>query len=88
MALSNAILTDAMLPGMNGKELILNLREEAKTAHTPIFVVSASVDDDELEEMLAAGAVRTYKKTRIIPSQLADEVRELFEEMKTASALS
>ncbi len=82
------ILTDAMLPGMNGKELILNLREEAKTAHTPIFVVSASVDDDELEEMLAAGAVRTYKKTRIIPSQLADEVRELFEEMKTASALS
>lgn len=72
------IITDAMLPGMNGKEVVENIRAHEKTSQIPIFVISASVDDDDMHDMLAAGATRTYLKTKIIPSQLAEEVSGFF----------
>jgi CheY-like chemotaxis protein len=46
----------------------------------PIFVISASVDDDDMSEMLSVGAVKAYLKTKIVPSQLADEVKDFFQE--------
>lgn len=73
------IITDAMLPGMNGKDVIGGIRSNEKTLRVPIFVISASVDDEDMHDMLAAGATRTYLKTKIVPSQLADEVRNFFD---------
>ena len=72
------IITDAMLPGINGKDLIAAIHQAPESSGIPIFVISASVDDDDMSEMLSAGAVRTYLKTKIVPSQLADEVTEFF----------
>ena len=72
------IVTDAMLPGMNGEELIGNIRGSEKTASTPIFVISASVDDDDMKSILAAGANKAFLKTKIIPSQLAEEIQIFF----------
>lgn len=74
------IITDAMLPGMNGKDIVEGIRSNSKTAGIPIFVISASVDDEDMRDMLSAGATRTYLKTKIVPSQLASEVRGFFSE--------
>lgn len=72
------IITDAMLPGMNGKDVVEGIRSHEKTSRIPVFVISASVDDEDMRDMLAAGATRTYLKTKIVPSQLASEVRSFF----------
>lgn len=72
------IITDAMLPGINGKDLIAAIHQAPESSRIPIFVISASVDDDDMGEMLSAGAVKAYLKTKIVPSQLADEVTEFF----------
>jgi CheY-like chemotaxis protein len=72
------VITDAMLPGMNGKDVVEGIRAHEKIARVPIFVISASVDDEDMHDMLAAGATKTYLKTKIVPSQLADEVRDFF----------
>lgn len=73
------IITDAMLPGMNGEELIGNIRRAEKTAAVPIFVISASVDEGDMKDILAAGATKAFLKTKIIPSQLASEVHDFFQ---------
>ncbi len=72
------IITDAMLPGINGKDLIASIHTATKTASVPIFVISASVDDDDMGEIISAGATRAFLKTKIVPSQLVDEVRAFF----------
>ncbi len=74
------IITDAMLPGINGKDLVAGIRQAPESSQVPIFVISASVDDDDMNDMLSAGATRAFLKTKIVPSQLADEVTEFFRE--------
>ena len=74
------IITDAMLPGINGKDLVAGIHQAPESSQVPIFVISASVDDDDMNDMLSAGATRAFLKTKIVPSQLADEVTEFFRE--------
>ena len=61
-----------------GKDVVEGIRSHDKTSRIPVFVISASVDDEDMRDMLAAGATRTYLKTKIVPSQLASEVRGFF----------
>lgn len=74
------IITDAMLPGINGKDLVAGIHQAPESSQVPIFVISASVDDDDMNDMLSSGATRAFLKTKIVPSQLADEVTEFFRE--------
>ncbi len=74
------IITDAMLPGINGKDLVSGIHQAPESSRVPIFVISASVDDDDMNDMLSAGAIRAFLKTKIVPSQLADEVTKFFRE--------
>jgi CheY-like chemotaxis protein len=75
------IITDAMLPGMNGSELIQRLKADPKTSDIPIFVISASLDETDLQDILVAGATKTFQKTQIVPSELAEEVGAFFESL-------
>lgn len=74
------IVTDAMLPGMSGKDLIAAMREAHKASPVPIFVISASLDEEDMDALLLAGATKVLLKTKIVPSQLADHVTEFFRE--------
>ena len=74
------IITDAMLPGINGKDLVAGIHQAEESSQIPIFVISASVDDDDMGDMLSAGAIKAFLKTKILPSQLADEVTRFFHE--------
>jgi CheY-like chemotaxis protein len=47
------ILVDLHLPGMNGSTLIGHLREVAELKEVPVVVISASIKDEEREEVLA-----------------------------------
>lgn len=73
------IITDAMLPGINGKDLVAGIHQAPESSQVPIFVISASVDDDDMNDMLLAGATKAFLKTKIVPSQLANEVAAFFE---------
>lgn len=73
------IITDAMLPGINGKDLVAGIHQAPESSQVPIFVISASVDDDDMNDMLLAGATKAFLKTKIVPSQLANEVAVFFE---------
>lgn len=79
------IITDAMLPGMNASELITRLKSQEQTALTPVFVLSASLEETDLDDLLAAGALRTLQKTKIVPSELAEQVNTFLAEPGASS---
>lgn len=56
------ILLDLVLPDADGRNVLLTLREDARTAVTPIFVVSGKVGPLPRSECLALGADRYFEK--------------------------
>jgi CheY-like chemotaxis protein len=75
------IITDAMLPGMTGKEIIERLKSGEKTKHIPIFLLSASLEETDMEELSKSTDVfKAFLKTQITPTELTREVNQLFGE--------
>ena len=67
--LPDLIITDLMMPVVDGRELIHRLREKAETASLPIMLLSASPDD-------RSGADRVMRKP-FDPRQLMRAIEEL-----------
>jgi DNA-binding response OmpR family regulator len=72
------IITDISMPGLNGIDLIRQLRSQAELAKVPIIVLSA-LGSGELNEAIRAGANRAMNKPVLLDA-LVDEVRELLSE--------
>lgn len=71
------IITDMVMPAMNGEEIVRKLKEEEKTKDIPIVVISASVAEDERNRVEECGIASFLIKTHIVPSDLAREVERL-----------
>ncbi|BAY92870.1 MULTISPECIES: ATP-binding protein [Nostocales] len=52
----NLVLTDVMMPGIDGFELLRSLRNDPKTQYIPIILLSARAGEESRIEGLAAGA--------------------------------
>lgn len=79
------VITDVMMPNMDGREFIAKLRDEEKGKDTPIFLLSASVsmEDESVKVLTDAGIVtKAFLKTEITPSELAYAVNDYFQETK------
>jgi signal transduction histidine kinase/ligand-binding sensor domain-containing protein/DNA-binding response OmpR family regulator len=71
--LPDLIITDLMMPGMDGLELARKIKEEVTTSHIPVVVLTAKTDLDTQVEALKTGAddfitkpfSSTYLKARI-----------------------
>lgn len=73
------IITDHLVPSLSGKEIIQALRNNTATQLLPIFLLTASLEEDEVREFQASGMVnRSFLKTEITPSELASAVHEFF----------
>ena len=68
------ILLDIMLPELNGYGVCAALREDPRTRHIPIVVMSARAQAKEVERGLEAGAV-SYITKPFEPAHLGEQVR-------------
>lgn len=73
------IITDIMMPQMDGIELIKNIRADENTNHIPIIVVSARTENNDRLIGLDAGA-EVYLGKPFIPDELLMMVRKLIEQ--------
>lgn len=76
------IITDVMMPNMDGREFISRLREEEQGKGVPIFLLSASVsiEDESVKTLTDAGIVtKAFLKTEITPSELTYAVNDYFQ---------
>ncbi len=73
------IISDILMPSMNGHEMVVKLRETEAGKNIPIFLFSASVEVENLHELTEAGIVnRVFEKTQLTPSELAYAVNDFF----------
>ncbi len=56
------VLLDVMMPGMSGPEVLRALRERADTAAIPIVFLTAKVQEAEIEQLRALGALDVIAK--------------------------
>ncbi|TXH06812.1 MAG: response regulator [Candidatus Moraniibacteriota bacterium] len=75
------IITDHLLPSMSGKEIIETLRADEESKSFPIFLLTASLEEEEVKALETTGAVkRSFLKTKVTPSELAAAVSDFFAE--------
>lgn len=73
------LITDIMLPGVGGEEIVSRLRQTEGGKTVPIIVLSASADEERLDAIAKRDMVdRVFLKTRSTPSDLASAVNEVF----------
>ncbi len=78
----NLIITDAVLPGLTGGEIIQKLRADESHQKIPILLLSASLDEEQFAEA-SIGATKSFLKTKITPSEMVYEVNALLADMPT-----
>jgi len=73
------VISDVMMPGMDGRELVTKLKEAESENNTPIFLFSASLDDQAVKELIESKiADKVFLKTQITPSELTYAVNDFF----------
>lgn len=87
------IITDLMMPGMNGLELLHSVRQDFSISHIPVIVLTAKNTDEDKMEAIKGGANafitkpfnRSYLVARI--DQLLEEQRIFQRKMVVQSAV-
>ncbi len=73
------LITDIMMPRMDGLELMKNVRNDESINHLPIIVVSARVENEDRLIGFEAGA-EVYLGKPFIPNELLIRIRKLLEQ--------
>ena len=68
------ILSDVVMPAMDGPQLLARLRSDARTARIPVVFMTARARKDEIERLLSLGVLGVLPKP-FDPLTLAQSVR-------------
>jgi CheY-like chemotaxis protein len=72
--LPDLVITDVMMPGMDGIEMLRAMRRDPRTAGVPVIVFSALDDARRIAAALADGATAYWVKGDVEPEQMFAEV--------------
>lgn len=81
------VVLDIMMPRMDGFEVARAIRREPEIADTPIVMLSAKAQDEDIERGLSCG-VDTYITKPFAPEQLAQVVADLLRGERAASVIN
>ena len=74
------ILLDIMLPGMNGLDVLRNLKAKDATKNIPVIMVSNLGQDAVVKEGFALGAIGYLIKATFTPDQIVQEITKIFDQ--------
>ena len=72
------IITDISMPGLDGVEMVKQIRQKSDLKNVPILVLTA-MGKEEMEQAILAGANRAMNKPVLLDA-LVDDVREMLSE--------
>jgi DNA-binding response OmpR family regulator len=58
----NLILLDLLMPKISGFDFLKEIRKNEKTKNTPVIVVSALTDEENIDKIMEMGAIDFIKK--------------------------
>lgn len=80
-SIPDLVITDVMMPRMDGVEFCRNIRREPLTSHIPVIIVSARSTDEDRINGINAGA-DAYLAKPFNPDELASMARHILESRK------
>ncbi|MBN2486596.1 MAG: response regulator [Bacteroidales bacterium] len=72
------ILLDLLMPKISGFDFLKEIRKSDKTKNTPVIVVSALTDEENIEKIMSMGAIDFVKKP-IDLQYLVDKVESVLQ---------
>jgi len=75
----DVIITDLMMPGFNGVDLIQAVRAAPHTKHIPILVFTSGGNLELMEQAALSGANEICQKHNTPPAKLVEKVLQLHE---------
>ena len=73
-ALPDLVLTDLMMPGQSGIDLVREIRGMRRTLELPVIVYSAVSEPRYVEQAMSAGATDYWLKGSITPADLKTRI--------------
>lgn len=71
------VLLDLMLPGVNGLDILKDIKGSDATKKTPVIIVSNLEQDEIIEQGLLLGAAKYLTKSRITPQDMVSAVNQI-----------
>lgn len=75
--LPDLVILDAMMPGMDGLEVLRQIRNDPRTADVPVVIFSAISDPNYQAHALQKGANEYWVKARFNFDELKDRIEKL-----------
>lgn len=75
--LPDIVLTDILMPVMDGFDVIKNLKAEEATKNIPIIIMSNLGQEDHIQKGLQLGAVGYIVKSQYKPQEVVDKIKEV-----------
>lgn len=76
----DVIITDMVIPGMSGLDLLRNLKEEDNTKDCVKIVLSNQSEDSDKEAAKEAGANGYLVKADLTPSEVLEQVETIYKQ--------
>lgn len=76
----DVILLDIMLPGMNGLDVLRNLKQNDATKNIPVIMLTNLGQDAVIKEGFTLGAIGYLIKASFTPDQVVQEVKKILEQ--------
>jgi DNA-binding response OmpR family regulator len=73
----DAVITDMVMPGMTGVELIEKIRALESAVHTKCFVLSNQSEESDIADAAKRGADGYIVKASLVPSEVVTKVHAL-----------
>jgi len=77
----NLILLDLLLPGMNGFDVLVNLKKNSKTKDIPVVILSCLGEKAEIKRGLGLGAVNYLIKATVTVEDIINEVSAIIQKI-------
>jgi DNA-binding response OmpR family regulator len=73
--LPDLVLLDLILPGIDGFGALEKIKENTKTMHVPVVILSNLGQKDEVEKGLKLGAIDFLIKAHFTPEEIVEKIR-------------
>jgi len=71
------VLTDILMPEMDGFEVIKAIKADTELSATPILIMSNLGQEDHIQRGLGLGALGYIVKSQYTPSKVVDKIKEV-----------
>jgi len=77
------VILDIVLPHIDGWGILKRIKEDSKHQSLPVVILSNLGQKEEVEKGLNLGAIKYLIKAHYTPSQVVEEIKKVFSEIKS-----